>query len=66
MTGKRSSEEQDAIGAEDTEGNWRLRQIEDALRGLRFGTLTLIVQDGVLIQLERTEKRRFDRGKAKK
>ncbi len=35
--------------------------IREALRGLEFGSVTLIVQDGVLVQVERTEKRRFRR-----
>jgi hypothetical protein len=36
-----------------------LEQVRQALIGLRFGTITIIVQDGVVIQLERTEKRRL-------
>jgi len=36
-----------------------LRYIEEALRGLQFGTLTIIVQDGVVVQVERTERHRF-------
>lgn len=36
-----------------------LRQIADALRGLKFGVLSIIVQDGVVVQLDRTEKRRL-------
>lgn len=31
-------------------------RIKDALDGLRFGTVTVIVQDGVVVQVERTEK----------
>jgi hypothetical protein len=31
----------------------------DALTGLRFGELTLVVQDGVVVQVVRTEKRRL-------
>ncbi len=38
-----------------------LEQVRDALRGLRFGSVTIIVQDGVVVQLERTERRRFSR-----
>ena len=34
-------------------------QIHDALRGLRFGVVSIIVQDGVVVQIERTEKRRL-------
>jgi hypothetical protein len=36
-----------------------LEQIRDALRGLRFGTVSIVVQDGVVVQIERTEKRRL-------
>jgi hypothetical protein len=35
-----------------------LTQIRDSLRGLRFGSVNIIVQDGVVIQIDRTEKRR--------
>jgi hypothetical protein len=36
-----------------------IEHIRQALHGLRFGTVTIIVQDGVVIQIERTEKRRL-------
>lgn len=36
-------------------------RVEAALRGLRFGTVTLVVQDGVVVQVERTEKIRLTR-----
>jgi hypothetical protein len=36
-----------------------LGQIRDSLRGLRFGSVNIIVQDGVVIQIDRTEKRRL-------
>jgi hypothetical protein len=36
-----------------------LNQIRDSLRGLRFGSVNIIVQDGVVIQIDRTEKRRL-------
>ena len=39
--------------------NWR--RIRDALKGLRFGAITVIVQDGVVVQIDRTEKRRLRR-----
>lgn len=38
-----------------------MQQIRDALRGLRFGNVSIIVQDGVVIQIDRTEKRRVRR-----
>jgi hypothetical protein len=36
-------------------------QIKDSLEGLRFGTVQIIVQDGVIVQIDRTEKRRLRR-----
>jgi hypothetical protein len=41
------------------EATWRL--VQDALRGMQFGTVTLTVQDGVVIQVDRTEKTRVRR-----
>jgi len=42
-----------------------LAHIRDALRGLRFGAVNIIVQDGVIVQIDRTEKRRVRRSDAK-
>jgi hypothetical protein len=36
-------------------------RISSALRGLRYGTVTAVVQDGVVVQVERTEKIRLDK-----
>ena len=36
-----------------------LDHIRDALRGLRYGTVSIVVQDGLVVQIERTEKRRL-------
>lgn len=38
-----------------------LRRIGDALHGLRFGSVLAIVQDGVVVQIERTEKTRLEK-----
>lgn len=38
-----------------------LGEVRDALRGLKFGVISIIVQDGVVVQIERTEKRRLRR-----
>ena len=40
---------------------WALRQIEESLRDLRFGALTLVVQDGIIVQVERIERHRYRR-----
>jgi hypothetical protein len=36
-----------------------LREIAASLRGLRFGSVSIVVQDGVIIQIDRTEKKRL-------
>jgi hypothetical protein len=36
-----------------------LERIREALHGLRFGTVSVIVQDGAVVQVERTEKLRL-------
>ena len=38
-----------------------LGEIAASLRGLRFGSVHIIVQDGVVIQIDRTEKLRVPR-----
>lgn len=37
------------------------RQLREALRSIRFGTVTLVVQDGQVIQIDRNEKIRLKR-----
>lgn len=46
---------------EDSNLRWTWQRIEDALRGLQFGSITLLVQDGVVVQVDRTERRRYQR-----
>ncbi|MBX3438194.1 MAG: YezD family protein [Planctomycetaceae bacterium] len=38
-----------------------LAEIRNALRGIRFGSLHVIVQDGVVVQIDRTERHRTRR-----
>jgi hypothetical protein len=38
-----------------------LTRISAALRGLRYGTVTAVVQDGLVVQVERTEKIRLEK-----
>jgi hypothetical protein len=40
---------------------WTWQHVEDALRDLEFGSVTLTVQDGVVVQVERTERKRYQR-----
>jgi hypothetical protein len=42
-------------------GSPALRRIGEALQGLRYGSVLAIVQDGVIVQIERTEKTRLDK-----
>ena len=39
-----------------------LEHVRQALVGLRFGEVSVIVQDGVVVQVERIERKRFRRG----
>ncbi len=38
-----------------------LAHVAEALRGLRYGEVRVVVQDGVVVQVERTEKVRLQR-----
>lgn len=37
-----------------------LEEVRKALQGLMFGTVTIVVQDGIVIQIDRTSKQRLD------
>jgi len=43
----------------DASAEAALAQIRESLRGLKFGSVNIIVQDGVIIQIDRTEKHRL-------
>ena len=45
----------------DTLGEPVVAQILRTLQGLRFGVVSIVVQDGVVVQIERTEKHRLRR-----
>ena len=36
-----------------------LAQVSDAMRGLKFGQVTIIIQDGIVVQIDRLEKHRL-------
>jgi len=46
---------------DDDESRAAHDRIAAALRGLRYGSVTAVVQDGVVVQVDRTEKFRVDR-----
>jgi hypothetical protein len=54
---------EDRPAASDKDGNtrWTYESVAEALRGLRFGVVILTVQDGVVVQIERTERKRYQR-----
>ena len=37
----------------------QLKKIQDTVREIRYGTVTLVIQDGKLIQIDRSEKIRL-------
>jgi len=56
IDGREADEARRAGRAEKT-----LQRIGEALHGLRYGSVLAIVQDGVVVQIERTEKTRLGR-----
>jgi len=56
-----STEQQPTTGSEEGHTTYALARVRDALNGLRYGEVTVIVQDGVVVQVERTEKLRLQR-----
>lgn len=36
-----------------------LERIRDAVRGIQFGEVRIVIQDGLIVQIERLEKQRF-------
>lgn len=51
----------EADGAAREHARDAIDRIDAALRGLRYGTVTAVVQDGVVVQVERTEKFRLEK-----
>ncbi len=39
-------------------------QVRQSLRGLLFGSVSIVIQDGVIVQIDRTEKRRLRTGES--
>lgn len=53
------SKKSKAAAQNDSPTEEALDQIRESLRGLKFGSVNIIVQDGVVIQIDRTEKKRL-------
>jgi hypothetical protein len=45
--------------ATDAAPDLELDQVRKAVRGIRFGEVRLIIQDGLIVQIERVEKQRL-------
>ena len=43
----------------------QIRAILNAIKGLQFGEVHITIQDGVIVQINRLEKQRFSKSKAK-
>ena len=48
-------------GAREARLDQALEQVRHVLDGLRYGVVSIVVQDGVVVQIERTEKHRLRR-----
>jgi hypothetical protein len=57
--GETAPEPSGALNSEEAPSDPAVALILEALRGLRFGTVSIVVQDGCVIQIDRTEKRRL-------
>jgi hypothetical protein len=56
-----SNENTESQGARIDTQDVLLAQVRDSLRNLRFGHVQIIVQDGVVVQIDRLERRRISR-----
>jgi hypothetical protein len=56
---KDQSENSENNGRLEREVQFNLDQIRQALEGLRYGQVTIVIHDGAVVQIDRTEKRRF-------
>jgi len=49
------------IQSEPDSGDEILRRIANAISGVRFGSVEVVIQDSLVVQIERKEKFRFDK-----
>jgi hypothetical protein len=56
---KDSHENSEKKGQLEREVQFDLEQIRQAIEGLRYGQITIVIHDGSVVQIDRTEKRRF-------
>lgn len=55
------------VGIEDNEAEdaWK-RPVIEALRGIRFGSVEIVIHDGRIVQIERREKVRLDQAEKRR
>jgi hypothetical protein len=54
-----SSREDNAHLAQSLIPDFDLDRVRQAVRGIRFGEVRIIIQDGLIVQIERVEKQRL-------
>jgi hypothetical protein len=54
----RTTEQSDMAGTNETPANW-LETVREQVSSLRFGLVQIVVHNGRVVQLEKTEKIRF-------
>jgi hypothetical protein len=59
MADPAAADQAPAVRSVDGHGTEVIARLREALRGLRYGEVTVIVQDGIVVQIERTEKLRL-------
>jgi hypothetical protein len=59
MKDKMTKTYNDAIPRERPTADEALAHVHEALAGLQFGEVLIVLQDGVIVQVERTERKRF-------
>ncbi len=59
MRDKITKPQPDGPRQEPPQNDAAFEHIREALVGLQFGEVLIVLQDGVIVQLERTERKRF-------
>jgi hypothetical protein len=62
MSDRSSSESPPTTARDPRQIEPALDHVRQALVGLQFGEVSIMVQDGVVVQVERIERKRFRRG----
>ena len=52
-------QDEERVGESKPSGEFDLDQVRAAVRGIQFGEVRVIIQNGVVVQIERLEKQRL-------